>query len=151
MMDEIDQELKKIQLLRERLAPENDLERRVLKAKTIGAVTNGVSGVIGSVRGAFVGTGRWVTRKWGWIAMVIVVIAAALGFSEWRKAERDAAEAQYRSELWAHINSKCTSERCSSPSYNFDDPVCSRELMNRSICESEARRDFHERRPRPKP
>jgi len=150
-MDDVDQELKKIQLLRERLALENELERRAFKAKTIDIVANGVSGVIGGVRSAFVGTVRYVARKWRWIAMVIVAIAAALGFSEWREAERDAAKAQYRSELWAYIESKCTSERCSKLEYAFDDLECSRELVHRSSCESKARMDFQESRPRPKP
>lgn len=147
MMDDIDQELKKIQLLRERLALENDLARHAWKAKAIGTVTNGVSRVINSVRGAFVGTGRCVARKWRWIAMAIVVIAAALGFSEWRTAEADAAEEKYRSELWEYIRSKCRSERCSNPPYHFDDPDCSRERFNYSTCESKATMDFHERRP----
>jgi len=150
MMDDIDQELKQIQLLRERLALENDLARRAWKAKLIGTVTNGVSRVIGSVRGAFVGTVRGVARKWRWIAMVIVATAAALGFSEWRKAERDAAEAQYRSELWDYIGAKCRSERCSNPQH-FGDSDCKRELFDYSACEFNARKEFHERRPRPKP
>jgi len=150
MMDNIDQELKRVQLLRERLALEMDLERREWKAKTIGAVANSVSRVIVTVRAAFVGTGRFVARKWRWIAMVIVVIASAFGYSEWRKAELAAAEAQYESEVREYIRSECTSERCSNPPYHFGDLDCSNERFHYSTCEFKARSDF-ERRPVPKP
>ena len=81
--------------MRERLALENDLERRAWKAKTTSAIANSVSCVIASVRGALVGAGRYVARNWGRVAVVIVVIAAVFGFSVWRNAEHKAVEDRY--------------------------------------------------------
>lgn len=46
-MNDIDQELKKVQLARERLALEMELERRELKANTLGIA----KGAIGVARG----------------------------------------------------------------------------------------------------
>lgn len=133
-MDEIERELKRIQVLRERLALEKELERHAWKLNTIGAAKDGIEGI-----------GRFIGRWWKWAAIGTVSLGAVFGALVWRgsieQANHDAAEAQYQTEMMKYVRSRCESERCDG---NFYDPDCANERWHYRECESKRQGEFYE-------
>lgn len=134
-MDEIERELKRIQVLRERLALEKELERHAWKRNTIGAAKDGIEGI-----------GRFIGRWWKWAALGTVSLGAVFGAFVWiasiEQANNDAAEAQYRTEQMEYVRSRCRTERCDG-NVNIYDIGCSNELFHFRECESKAQSDFY--------
>lgn len=106
-MDNIDQELKKVQLARERLALEKELERRELKANTLGAAKGAIGVASGGISVAM-DAGR---AGWKKAALAVAVSAGVYGVYEMvqaaEKAKSDAKWAEYQAELQEFVDRSC--------------------------------------------
>ena len=114
MMDEIDRELKQIQLQRERLALKRDLARSEWKANTIGIAGQGLLRAMAAVRAVAEGIGATFKRWWKLAALVTVLGAMVVGGLVWKegteRAKLVAAEEKYRAELYEFMALKCGDE-----------------------------------------
>jgi hypothetical protein len=134
-LDEIDIELKRIQLERERLALEREIALRdgIVKAKGVARVA------IGAPVGILFAFGRLVRRWWVvGVAAVVLIFVAATAVQMYEKAQKEEREAALRS----FINSKCEQLRKNPPSCSIWQPRyldCSSTLSN---CEAAAWREF---------
>jgi len=128
-MDEIERELKRIQVLRERLALDKELERHAWKLNTIGAANDGIEGI-----------GRFIGRWWKWAAIGTVSLGAVFGALVWRASIEQAAEEEYQTEMMKYVRSKCESERCDG---NLHDLSCANERWWYAQCKSKAQSDFY--------
>lgn len=131
-IDEIERELKRIQVLRERLALEKELERHAWKLNTIGAAKGGIEGI-----------GRFVGRWWKWAAIAAVLTALAFGVYEMIEVKKDEARMKYRSEKSKFVDRSCgeyeVERDFSEPGYRY----------NRHLCEKRAENEFINATPPP--
>ena len=98
-MDQLDRELKEVQLRREQLALERELARKRLKERVLGGAVGTASMGAGAVLRLVAGIRRFITQWWKQAFLVAALAAAGLGGMEWkRKAEegRKVAEQQRR-------------------------------------------------------
>lgn len=96
-MSDIDEELKRVQLQRERLALERELSRRALRDSTRAALAGGALGVVGAVRAVFRGIGRFIRVTWKWAAVAVVVGIVAMvkdGIDRSEKIAQERAQAE---------------------------------------------------------
>jgi hypothetical protein len=121
-MDELDRELKRVQLQREQLALESELARKHMKERRELArermkerVFDGAVGTaavaVGSVLGLLEGIGRFIERWWLLAFVVAVLAAAALGGMEWKRLVeedriKEASERRYAAEV-AFVKKQC--------------------------------------------
>lgn len=151
-MDEIEKELKLIQLQRERLALERELTLRGVGA-TAGAMASGVAAPVKSIGRSFV---RW----WKALALLIALSTLAFGGIAW-KQQRDtelsnAAQAEKRN-AWnasrdAFIGQECPESRYACSTANSTDLsiaqlVCSRLDSDRAFCHLRASGEYARRTP----
>ena len=109
-VSDIDEELRRIQLQRERLALERELSHRALKtnegaalagdAGAVGAAFGGITGAVGVV---FRGVGRFIRATWKWAAVVVVVgivvmVRDGIDRSDRNSQARAPVEAQFAQE-----------------------------------------------------
>lgn len=141
-MDNIDQELKKVQLARERLALEKELERRELKANTLGAAKGAIGVASGGISVAM-DAGR---AGWKKAALAVAVSAGVYGVYEMvqaaEKAKSDAKWAEYQAELREFVDRSCGPYKVSDVYViglnAFDD--------KHKLCQLEAKMSFEESR-----
>jgi len=131
-MDNIDQELKKVQLARERLALERELERRELTADALGAA----KGAIGVAKGGISLAMDTARAGWKMAALAVAVSAGVYGVYEWVQAVDEAnsyaKRAEYQAALGEFVDRRC------GPYQLFD--------VNYKPCTYEAEKAFKESR-----
>lgn len=106
-MDDIDRELKQIQLQRERLALKRELERSEWKANTIGIAGRGISRAILAAYAVFEGMRRFVRRLWKLTLVVAVIGASVYGGLMWREGVLQARLDAERAELNKFVAQRC--------------------------------------------
>ena len=98
-MDQLERELKQVQLRREQLALERELKRKRMMEGFADGVASTTSMSIGSALRLFRGIFRFARRWWVLAVCVAVMAGAAFGAMEWRRMaaeERRAAAEQQR-------------------------------------------------------
>lgn len=89
-MDQLDKELKQVQLQREQLALERELRRIRVKERVFDGAVGAASAGVGSVLRLLAGIHRFLARWWKMAFLVATLAAVALGGMEWkRKAEEE--------------------------------------------------------------
>lgn len=141
-MDDIDRELKKVQLMREQLALDKELARRAWKSNAIAMMTNLIAALVNCVVRFISAALSFLLLRWRLVVLVVVLTVLTLGVFKFIEKRERAEEARQELEVMKYVRSKCISERCESMTYMFNDPVCSNERFNYSSCESQARKDF---------
>ncbi len=106
-MDDVDRELKEIQLKRERLALEREMALR-------GAVTAGGAVATGAI-GLFMVVVRFFKQWWKGLLALMVVTAAVVGAIEWKKdydLNQSLAESRAEYERWHQGKAVFVAEQC---------------------------------------
>lgn len=110
-MDEIDIELKQIQLQRERLALKRELHRSQWKTHTFGAVKRALAHGTGVLLAVVSGILSFVKRLWKLPALLTVCGALAYGGFEWNEVREqtklDAVRAKDLAELREFVTAAC--------------------------------------------
>ncbi|MGK2953484.1 MAG: hypothetical protein ACSLEZ_14025 [Thiobacillus sp.] len=145
-MDDLDRELKQVQLRREQLALERELARKRMKERVfdgaIGTASIGAGSVLRLGRGIF----GFIKRWWKWALLVAALSAAILGGIEWNKKveeDRKAAEEQRRYAAEANFVLKECGEQCVGNGTPQDYFACAHQNLERYFpCRSAASRRF---------
>lgn len=155
-MDEIDRELKQIQLQRERLALKRDLERSEWKTNTLGIAGRVISYGIYAVRKSFLGIVAFVRRRWKLPALLVASAAVAYGGLAWKEmreqAKLETEQTKYRAELKTFVTARCLGvapeqpELCSNSLGYEDFAVCVQRSGHYRECASEASGLFSQRK-----
>ena len=145
-MDQLDRELKEIQLRRERLALERELARNRMKERVLdGALGTAAMGA-GAVLRLLAGIRRFITRWWKVAFLVAALGAAVLGGIEWKGAmekERRVAEQQRRYAAKEAFVLKECGERCVEDGSIHDNFACRfQNSKHYDPCESAASNRF---------
>ena len=116
-MDDIDRELKQIQLQRECLALERELKSRRWMENIFSAGPRGALWVANIVQSVLVGIGGICWRWWKLgifgAAVTIAVVGAVTWMESVKQSKQDAAEAKYEAEVQKLVQSECGSNNCS--------------------------------------
>ena len=151
-MDDIEKELKLIQLQRERLALERELALRAV-GTAAGAMASGVAGPVKSL-------GKSFARWWKVLALLAALTAAVFGGIAWKQQREselwDAARAE-KQRAWnagkdERISQECPESRYSCSTAGSTDPliaqyVCSRLDSDRASCHARAFEEYARRVP----
>jgi hypothetical protein len=147
-MDEIEKELKQVQLQRERLALERELARKNALG-WIGKCVHAMTSVVSGIAKQIIGTLRAFARQWKLILLISTVIATLIGAYFWREQQQ---QEQYMAELTAFLRKECghveANLSCGKPGALIQDIYfCKqREKSENLICGSAARDEFHRMR-----
>ncbi len=102
-MDEIERELKQVQLQRERLA----LERELARKNALELTTKGVHAVTGAAAGTarqFISILRAFGRQWKLILLLAILIAGVMGALAWKERLQ---QERYEAEEATFVNKRC--------------------------------------------
>lgn len=148
-MDEIDIEIKKIQLQRERLALKRELARSQWAENTIGSAGCGLAYGRGAVRSGVARIVGFAVRWWKPVACLTVLAAIAVGAYQWKEVrdqdKREASIAQYRVDRETFLADSCAKNARCEP---FSRGAYSCMLLETALaeCLREASVAFYERR-----
>lgn len=146
-MDEIERELKQVQLQRERLALERELAR-ISALEWFGKGVHAATRVATGIARRILVVLRFFARQWKLILLSIIVIASAMGAMAWQERlqqERyEAEKAAYEAEQAAFVSKRCGRESelgdCSMPGIYVS--ACLEAHMNRQRCSWRASVEF---------
>lgn len=120
-MEEIERELKQVQLQRERLA----LERELARKNALGWISKGLYAVTcfaSATAKQIIDTLRVFARQWKLILLMSIVIAALIGAFYWKERQQ---QEQYMAELTAFLRKKCehveATQSCEKPGARVQD------------------------------
>lgn len=147
-MDEIERELREVQLQRERLA----LERELARKRLLTCVRKGpaaLAKVTGEVAGRISSVLRFFGRRWRLVIFLVIVVSSVIGVIERQERVR---QERYKTELALFVKNKCqhmpAPQNCSEHSLSFDqEQTCEafqkEAKANKSICELSAASEFY--------
>lgn len=145
-MDDLDRELKQVQLRREQLALERELARKRMKERVFdGAVGTAAMGA-GSLLRLGAGILELIGRWWKWVFLVSALAAAVLGGIEWNRQveeNRKAAAEQRRFTAEASFVLEACGQPCSGDGTARDFFACVQQNLERYFpCSDAARKRF---------
>lgn len=160
-MDDIDREIKRVQLQREQLALERDQALHGAAGaaqKTAKAFTRGTTGTIKTM-------GQGFRRAWKGLAIVAVLTLSLAGGLAWVKEQERQEQAELHSrqiEAWGTVRKAFLSKECPEATYVCStadewaqkDPaiaqyVCGKKASARALCELSASMEYDRRVPMP--
>lgn len=145
-MDELDREIKLVQLQRERLALAREMAFQGVggTAKNIGKTIG--RAVVASLRAVW----RFSVRWWK-VPLYIAIAAGCVGAAvAWVKHSEQEAEARWYAGMESHLEACPTTTTVCASSYGYYDCVVSGE-NERRLCLDDARSKYIERVPKPRP
>lgn len=145
-MDDLDRELKQVQLLRERLALQREIERHAWKSSLIVKATGGVNYSTVAMRAITTGFGRLVAKSWKWAAVGGLLLGSVLGALTWKEgveqAKRDANQVIYEAGVTTYVRSQCEFDRCEQRDAFSDSGCLNDRFYGHPSCSTTARRDY---------
>ena len=146
MEDDLDRELKLVQLQRERLA----LEREIASQRKGRAVKNATKSVVQSMTAFFEALGNFFTRWWKGIFAVVLATVFALGCIgvgvAWIEHKHRQAEADWGAAASEYATQKCGAIFvCDEVTFN-----CLQEKSRYSACTLRASAEYQNQVPRPR-
>ncbi len=147
-MDELDREIKAVQLQRERLALDRELARERLRKR----MSAGPVAVLGALAVILEGARRIFVNWWKAVVLIALLASVVLGTMEWWahvERERKEGREQLRQDAeHAYVVERC-GQPCSSDGTTMDKFNCARQDLDRyDPCSSAAKRRFEEHWPR---
>lgn len=145
-MDQLDRDLKQVQLRREQLALERELAHKRMKERVFDGAVGTASKGAESVLRLLAGILRFITRWWKLAFLVVALAAAAIGGMEWKRnaeEERKVAEEQrYYAAEAAFVLKECGQE-CIGNGTARDLFACDHQNLERYFpCRSAASKRF---------
>lgn len=143
-MDEIEREIKKVQLQRERLALERELARKSAlewTGKGVHALTGAAAGTAKGLRTLF----RAFARQWKLMLLLAIVSATAVAGVAWQERKQ---QERLAAEQYAFVKKKCDGvvsqpSSCGVPDASFQDKlVCMQERNEDLVCRLGAMAEF---------
>jgi hypothetical protein len=160
-MDDIDREIKLVQLQRERLA----LEREMASKDAAGTATKAAKTIIRGITGPFRVISQWLKRVWKIVLTILILAVGIKAGLDWKEGqERKARDAIYIEKMnhWNAGLEKFKNQECPEATYACStsgewaqkDPsiaqyICSRKAADRALCSLRAMTEYTRSVPKP--